>query len=439
MPRAESPCRTVRQRETTRWTRTARRACAALVLAGVVCGGAGQGAPPEPAGAPLVTRSGAPARASHGLLESLLRLQVYAPEGPASTPARAAILGPEVAQALGRDGRALVAYLLDYASEIVTSPPARHTRASFFEVLGQLNQRLDERGLGYYLCAGFRWDDGYRRVELVEFEPFAIAATRAYRAEGSPVRVLHVHRLGASWLYATKLGFSAPEYPEVFVFPRAIAAQVADGLLPAADPAAYTPLFGMVEDTRSAPYLAFRRAFADAMRAELGIGAPGAGARAVIAARDALGAAVELHEIQHLLDHRRRLPLTGRFRDLAVRLSDERLARAAMYETSAHLAQLARDRRSARTILGELLSNAFTDVCADADCLATLVLLEELGAELGHAAAGALTDRRSYEVDEIAALYVAIAGHDTPAVAAAARAAWERLFAAPLPDVQMAR
>lgn len=419
-------------------TRPIRALCAAVALALVVCGGPGDDAPSGRPGAPLVTRSGAVARADEDLARSLLRLQVYSPEGAQSSLARRQILGPELAEILGRDGRALVAYLLDHTSDIVSSPGSRHARASLFEVLGQLNQRLDERGLGYYLCAGFRWDEGFRRVALVEFEPFAITGTRTYLAHGNPVRALHVQRLGASWLYATKLGFWAPEYPEVFVLPRAIAAQVRDGLLPAADPTADTPLFAMVEDTQSEPYRAFRRQLAHAMRQELGIGTPGMEReRAAITARDALSTAVELHEIQHLLDQRRGLSLTGRFDDLANRLGDERLARAAMHETSAHLGQLARDNRSARTILGTLLSNAFTDVCADADCLGTLVLVEELGVELGHVAAS-LSHGRSYETDQIAALYVAIASHDTIAVAGAARTAWERLFAAPLAEVRAA-
>jgi hypothetical protein len=427
-------------------TRRIRRACAAVALVMVVCAGAGSNAPPERVGMPLVTRSGAPARADEGLVRSLLRLQVYTPRSGAGAPeavpsslARTRILAPEVAEALGRDGRALIADLLDYTSEIVASRRSRRARELFFGVLGQLNQRLDERGLGYYLCAAFRWDDDYKRVELVDFEPFAITGTRGYLAQGSPVRVLHVQRLGASWLYASKLGFSAPEYPEVFVFPRAIAAQLRNGLLPAADPAADTPLF-VVEDASSAPYQTFRRELAAVMQQELGIGAPGKNReRDAAVARDALTTAVEVHEIQHLLDHRRKLQLTGRFDDLASRLGDEHLARATMYETSAHLAQLARDGRAARTILGELSSNAFTDVCSDADCLATLVLLEEIGAELGHAAVGSLSQGKSYETDDVARLYVAITRHETAAVAGAARAAWERLFTAPLPDVQPTR
>ncbi|HWN67119.1 MAG TPA: hypothetical protein VNM90_05735, partial [Haliangium sp.] len=413
---------------------------AAVALVVVVCAGAGSNAPPERAGVPLVTRSGAPARGDEGLARSLLRLQVHASRGEASSPARTRILGPEVAEALGRDGRALIAYLLDYTSEIVSSRRTRRARELFFGVLAQLNARLDERGLGYYLCAAFRWDDDYKRVELVDFEPFAITGTRTYLAQGSPVRVLHLQRLGASWLYASKLGFSAPEYPEVFAFPRAIAAHVRDGLLPAADPAADTPLFAAVEAARGASYLAFRRRLADVMHQELGIGVPGMRReRAAAAVRDALSTAVELHEIQHLLDHRRKPSLTGRFDQLASRLGDEHLARETMYEVSAHLAQLARDSRTARTILGELLSNAFTDVCSDADCLATLVLLEEIGAELGHAALGSLSQGRSYEIQDIAELYVAIARHETAAVSGAARAAWERLFATSLPDVQAAR
>jgi hypothetical protein len=415
--------------------RSLRRACVVAALALGVCGGPGGDAPPTPPETSLVTRSGVPAQPSEHVAGSLLLLQVHAHAGP-SSPARRRILGPEVAQVLGRDGRALIAYLLDYTSEILSSPRSRHARESFFRVLAQLNQQLDERGLGYYLCAGFRWDESFRRVELVDFEPFAITGTRAYLAQGRPVSVLHVQRLGASWLYASKLGFSAPEYPEVFVLPRAIAAQVRDAFLPAADPAAETPLFAAVEDPRAAWYVAFRQALAAVMRHELGIDAPGMDReRAAAALRGALSVAVELHEIQHLLDHGRGLSLAGRFDDLASRLGDERLAREAMFETSAHLAQLARDPRSARTILGELLSNAFTDACADADCLATLILLEEIGAGLGHATAGSLSARPSYELADVAALYVAIADHDTAAVATAARAAWERLFAAPLPDV----
>jgi hypothetical protein len=416
-----------------------RHAFGAVALALILCSGAATELPPERADAPLVTRSGAPARADARVRRSLLRLQVYAPEGATASQARARILGPALADTLGRDGRALLAHLLDYTSELVSSRTSRKVRASFFQVLDRLNQRLDERGLGYYLCAGFRWDDGYQRIELVEFEPFAITAVRTYLVEGSPMRVLHLQRLGASWLHASKLGFSAPEYPEVFVFPRAIASEVRDGLLPAVDPAAETPLFAAVDDAQRAPYQAFRRQLAAAMQHELGLGAPGlARERALIAAGDALTTAVELHEIQHRLDYRRVLSLTGTFDQLASRLGDEHLARSSMYEASAHLAQLARAGRTARTILGELLSNAFTDVCADADCLATLIVLEEIGAELGHAAPGALSQGTSYRIDAIAELYVAIARHDTGEVAYAARSAWERLFAAPLADVRPA-
>src|SRR5690606_33178275 len=83
-----------------------------------------------------------------------------------------------------------------------------------------------------------------------------------------------------------------------------------NALLPAADPAAETPLFGTVEDTRSAPYLAFRRRLAEVMREELGIGAPGmARERAAAVTRDALTVAVEQHEIQQQLDHRRARPV----------------------------------------------------------------------------------------------------------------------------------
>lgn len=425
-------------------------ACVAGVLL-AACGDAHPGPTREPGVGPLVTRSGNQARADDVVAFRLNRMQGYMSAGRPSDIVRARVLDDRLAQAFGKPGRVLVANLLDYTHGVVAGPRSpRHAREAFFHALADLNAELEQQRLGYFLYAGFEWDESFRRVEEVLLETLAITRVRTFEVgevgeagevgevgeagqASERVHALHVHRLEQPRVHATKLGFTAAEYAEVFVLPRAIDEHVTEGLLPAADPATFTPLFPVVAfDAETEWYRALRRRLAEVMAEELG----GTGAALAQPLRDALTQAVELHEVQHQLDYRRRPQLPESFRALSNRL-DERLVWSSMFETSAHLAQLARAPGSARTILGDLVSNTFTGGCSSADCLAALVILEELGVELGHATPRELTAEHAYAIAAVAELYVDIARHPAADVSAAARRAWTRIFREPLPEVRL--
>lgn len=421
---------------------------AALCLAGAVClagallvacSDAHPGTAQGSGIGPLVTRSGIEARADGVVAFRLNRMQGYMSAGRPSDIVRARVLDDALATALGKPGRVLVANLLDYTHEVVAAERSRrHSRETFFHALEDLNDELEKQRLGYFLYAGFEWDERIQRVEEVKLEALAITRVRTYQVgapdlAGERVRALHVHRLEEPRVHTTKLGFTSVEYDEVFVLPRAIGEHVTDGLLPAADPAAFTALFPVVaSDAETAWYRALRRRLAEVMAEELG----GAGVPLAQALRDALTQAVELHEVQHQLDYRRKADLPAPFRDLPPRLN-RRLVWSSMSETSAHLAQLARAPGSARTILGEITSSTFMGDCANADCLAALVILEEISMELGHATPRELTAESSYTIAAVAELYVDIAQHPAADVSAAARRAWERIFGERLADVRL--
>lgn len=413
---------------------------AAVCLAGALLAACSDAHPARDAGiGPLVTRGGNEARADDAVAFRLNRMQGYMSAGRPSEIVRARVLDDQLALSLGKPGRVLVAHLLDYTHEVVAAERSqRHSRETFFHALEDLNDELEKQRLGYFLYAGFEWDERIQRVEEVKLEALAITRVRTYEAgaagqPGERVRALHVHRLEEPRVHATKLGFTSVEYGEVFVLPRAIGEHVTDGLLPAADPAAFTPLFPVVVfDAETEWYRALRRRLAEVMAEELGR----AGVPLAQALRDALTQAVELHEVQHQLDYRRQRDLPDSFHDLSERLN-KRLVWSSMFETSAHLAQLARAPGSARTILGEITSSTFMGDGASADCLAALVILEEIGAELGHATPRELTAEHSYTIAAVAELYVDIAQHPAADVSTAARRAWERLFGEPLADVRL--
>jgi hypothetical protein len=415
---------------------------AAVCLAGLLLAACSDAHPGPERGSgigPLVTRSGNDARADDVVAFRLNRMQGYMSAGRPSDIVRARVLDDQLAMALGKPGRVLMAHLLDYTHEVVAARRSRpHSRETFFHALADLNAEIEKQGLGYFLYAGFEWDERFQRVDEVKLEALAITRVRTYEAgeagrAGERVRALHVQRLEEPRVHATKLGFTAVEYAEVFVLPRAIDAHVAEGLVLAAAPAAFTPLFPVVaSDAETEWYRALRRRLAEVMAEELG----GTGATLAQAARDALTCSVELHEVQHQLDYRRKPDLPDSFRALSERL-DKRLVWSSMFETSAHLAQLARAPGSARTILGDIVSNTFTGDCSGADCLATLVILEEIGAELGHATPRELTAENVYTIAAVAELYVDIAQHPAADVSAAAQRAWERIFDEPLAAVRL--
>lgn len=418
------------------------------VLAALLSAWIAHHAADEPPGEPLFTRSGALARWDGVVAFSLSRMHSYLSMGVPSELVRERILSARLAEAIGRDGRASVANVLDYAHDVMEQPrPSRRTRKRFFRAVKALNQLLADRGLPFIVYASFDWDDEYRAVDQVRFDALAITAVHRYRVTRGPgsgtgsgtgempdeLRVLHVQRLGPARAQKDSLGFTAPEYDDAFVLPERIASDFERGLLAVSDARASTPLFPVDERTAEAPwYQAFRAHLAAVFAEELGDPAALSVERATSATLDA----VEVHELQHQIDFKDKRTVRGVFRAVAERVRDMRLASACVHETSAHLGQLARERVMPRLVLAEIASYAFADPCTDANCLAALVILDELAAELGHAESGALVAAREYELSIIASRYVDITRHSSAEVAFAARQAWTRLFEEPLVELE---
>ena len=381
----------------------------------------------------FATRFGGVARSDEAVAFSLGRMHSYLSLGVPSELVRERILSERLAQAIGRDGRALVADVLDYAHEIVSEKPRRQTRKRFFRRLNALNQKLAEEGLGHYVFASFEWDDEHKRVEEVNFDAFEIKAVRAYRVGERVIRMLHIDRDGTPNSHATALGFTAPDYRnEAFVALDDVFFEVHQGLLPARVPFAQTDLFAVTDEyARESWYRHFRERVAEVLSEDIGVDRA-----SPERARTALIQAVEIHELQHQLDYRYKLAVHGVFRAVADRLEDGPLAAASMYETSAHLAQLARDPVSARVMLAEIVSYGFTDTCDDADCLAALVILDELAFEFGVGEAGQLAVSGSYEPRTLADRYTALLAHSPADLAQAAKRAWTRLFQRPLETIE---
>lgn len=381
----------------------------------------------------MATRIGGLGHSDPAVAFSLSRMHSYLSLGVPSELVRERILSDALADAIGRDGRALVAAVLDYAHEIIEAEKPRwRVRKRFFRALDALNQTLSDRGLGYYVFATFDWDDEHRGVDEVTFDTLGITAVQTYRAGERQVRVLHVARRGPPRSHETALGFTAPDYDEAFLVNADVFYELHQGLLPARVAFAATELFSVTEDeAKSDWYKRFRERVAEVLSADIGIdaAAPERGLAALIEA-------VEIHELQHQIDYRSKLAVRDSFRALADRLEDLRLASACMHETSAHLAQMARDPVYTRVMLAEIVSYGFDSPCDDADCLAALVIIDELMSELGHGQSGALALGDNYELRTLAERYTTLVEHTPAELARAAERAWTRLFHRPLQAIE---
>ncbi len=447
---------------------------AGIVLAGVVAGLVAAlqgldcaGSTNEPgAREGLVTRSGAVAKRDDVLASRLTAMASYLQSGKPRPAVAEIILDDHTGRALGKDGRVQVAHILDYAYELFARKrPQRHTRDKLFAALAGLNAALDERGFGHYVFGGLHWQDDQKTLERVSFEVYDIRAARRYRAGQRIVSVLHVTRRQGSDFADHRLGFTSAGHSEALVLPAKVDEEIARGLMPALDPTASTPLFDVSDpERRSAWYLALRQVVARTLAADFaeisrdakdGAGSVGRSisatdGSAVVepAVRDALLRAVEIHEAQHLLDFERDRQrhvragkpeprqLSGPFRRLAKHLAEDRPALAALYETSAHLAQMARDAATARITLTVVASYGFTDRCDHGDCLAALVILDELAIELGRQRAPRLTTGEIYRLSDLATLYSELAEHPPTEISRAARGLWQRLAKEPLPALE---
>lgn len=379
----------------------------------------------------FTTRLGAIGHSDPAVDFSLGRMHSFLSLGVPSELVRERILSKRLARAIGRDGRALVADVLDYAHELIEDKPRRRIRRRFFRTLDKLNQKLSDSGLGHYVFASFDWDEAHKRIEQVNFDSLRISAVRRYRVGERVVRILHVARRGPPRSHENALGFTAPDYDEAFLVVPTVFYELHQGLLPARVPFGDTELFMVSEEEARAPwYQNFRKRVGAVLSEDIGIDAA-----SPERAHAALIQAVEIHELQHQIDYKDKLSVRELFRAIADRIEDLRLASACMHETSAHLAQMARDPVSSRIMLAEIVSYGFSDSCEDADCLAALVIIDELGAEFGIARSGELVLGESYEVRALADRYIALAEHSPGDIARAAQRAWIRLFDRPLQSI----
>ncbi len=162
--------------------------------------------------------------------------------------------------------------------------------------------------------------------------------------------------------------------------------------------------------------------------------------------RDALGASIARHEVQHRLDlaTRGERPMPAALEELvgpAYHDGKERThALSARDELSAYLAELARDERTTRVNLGRLTRFLFDPRMAGTpECYAALVIVDGLEREVGGARPSAGPAARIFrgklDREAIAASYLALTQRPATELAAAAEKLWERLFDGPLPPL----
>ena len=375
------------------------------------------------------------------LVARLTRMQSYMASRHPDLAIRDQIVDAELAEIIGKDGRVVVSHILDYAEELFTGTrPRRSTRDKFFAELATLNAILDHENAGYYIFGGVHWNDDSESLERVTLDVYRITGKHRYRSDDGKIwTVLQVTRLEGSDLAGDRLGFTSAGHHESLVLPAKVRQELDAGLIPARHAHMHTPLFEVAErDAQSDWYQGLRATLAEVLAVDLATMTQDPVQPA--AAIDRLVRAVDLHEVQHLLDfeHDRERharagkvaarPLEGPFLRLTEIGADKALAYGALYETSAHLAQMARDSATARVTLSVVTSYAFTDACNFADCLAALVVLDELAIASGQASSPWLITGRSYALSDIAAAYVALARLDRETLARAAGTAWQRLF-----------
>ena len=414
----------------------------------------------------LRTRSGAPATSHDVLARRLALLNAYIDVGESAVGGDVVpvvrgvddgvtefLLDDVMAELLGKQGRVRVSHVLDYTSEIIARPRLR-TRDGFFAAVDALNDALDHRGSGYYVFASLQWHDKSKKFERIAFDVYAIDGVQRYRSGERIIAALRVHLPESSGrpgqAHDHRLGFTSAGHPDALVVPARVDHELRMGLIPALEPEGSTLLFQVSAGNSESPwYRRLRQTVARVLRDDLAA-MSGSWSGDFSASREALIRAVELHEIQHLLDfgHERRErarheagdrsglpPLDGPFQRLAEYTGKEDLAREGFHETSAHLAQMARDPATSRITLAVVTSYAFSSDCTHGDCYAALAILDELAIELGHQSTPTLTGDDFYLVSDLAEFYTVLAHHSRDELSQAARTTWERLFHRPLAPV----
>jgi hypothetical protein len=160
--------------------------------------------------------------------------------------------------------------------------------------------------------------------------------------------------------------------------------------------------------------------------------------RAFAALREALGASVERHEVQHRLDARapRVMPkeLSERVGPLEKDGKERGHAAAARAELSAYLAELARDERTGVFGVGMVARFLFDKhLHGTAESNAAVVILEGLASELALPPEAPLVVSHTVDRRVASKLYLALTAVPAERLRGAAKRLWERLFAAPLP------
>lgn len=161
--------------------------------------------------------------------------------------------------------------------------------------------------------------------------------------------------------------------------------------------------------------------------------------RVFAAVRDVIIASVERHEVQHRLDGERNdrpipQPLHRYVGDDPTAVG----AGLARDELSAYLAELARDELTPRVGLTLVVRFLFDrDRWATPECYAALAIVDGLATELGIVLPGDLVADGEVKREVVAHAYLAITARHPAELRAAARALWERVFRAPLPEISL--
>jgi hypothetical protein len=157
---------------------------------------------------------------------------------------------------------------------------------------------------------------------------------------------------------------------------------------------------------------------------------------------EAWGYSVATHEAQHWFDGRARLKMPAALQKRVGPAVDRRgaqreLARVALAETSAYLAQIAADEHFPRVDLALLVGYLFDPQFAGTpESHAALVILETIAKELQAAPAEPLYQGRTVDQKSIAKTYAELAGKNGDQLRRAARAAWKTLFGRELIPLQ---
>src|SRR5262249_40024553 len=140
----------------------------------------------------------------------------------------------------------------------------------------------------------------------------------------------------------------------------------------------------------------------------------------------------ERHEVQHRLDLIRPIPMLERIASILPPgrgAASERIRDKIRSETSAYLAQIARDDRLTRATFSRLMQFIVNPASRGTpESYAALLLLEELGSELNVPVGAPLLHDHHFDIARIARTHQGIVAVSRDDLRGAASRAWSRLF-----------